>query len=138
MPFLQGSQRLLFFQFGLILLLNLKRTGQRGVFRLMLLTFGAAIVMRKGAAAAVLWQWNPTKPDATAFVLYLQRIIDPIADVLQMVAFGLSFAAATTLIKQLRREPWKVPIWESLDRLKRPTLFALFSLIAAFGVVWTR
>ncbi len=108
------------------------------MFRLILLLLAAGIVLRKGAAAAVLWKWSPDDPVGTSFALTLQRFIDPAADALQFAALALAIVSARSLIAQLRRAGWAVPIWQSLPMLKRPAILSAMSMIAAVGVVLTR
>lgn len=108
------------------------------IFRLIMLLVGAGIFIRKGAAAAVLWKWNPADPSGTQAFLTAQRMIDPLADILHLSALALAIVTAATLIDQLRKFPWRIPIRHSLSELARPLLFASLSFMAAFGVVLTR
>jgi len=107
-------------------------------FRVILLLLTSGIVMRKGAAAAVLWKWSPDDPVGTNVALVLQRFVDPIADTVQFLALALAIMSARTLVNQLRRTPWHIPIWQSLPLLSRPAILAVMSFVAAAGVVLTR
>lgn len=107
-------------------------------FRLVLLLIASGIVLRKGAAAGVLWKWSPDDPVGTSMALVLQRFIDPAADALQFMALALAIVSARSLIDQLRRVPWQVPIWQALPMLRRPAILTVMSFAAAAGVVFTR
>ncbi|WP_374406527.1 hypothetical protein [Pelagerythrobacter sp.] len=108
------------------------------VFRVVLLLLSAGIVLRNAARAAVLWKWDPSDPFGTSFTLTVQRFVDPVADLLQLSAIALAIVTAPTLINQLRKVPWLVPIRQSLPELMRPATLAAMSFVAAFGVVVTR
>lgn len=107
-------------------------------FRFVLLLLAVGIMLRKGAAAAVLWKWSPGDPIGTSVALTLQRFVDPVADGVQFIALALAIISARTLIDQLRRTPWSVPIWQALPLLKRPAILTVMSFAAATGVVLTR
>lgn len=108
------------------------------VFRVVMLLVGGGIFIRKGVAAAVLWKWNPADPAGTHAFLTVQRFLDPVADVLHLLAIGLAIATARTMIDQLRKVPWLLPIRQSFAELRIPATLAALSFIAAYGVVLTR
>lgn len=108
------------------------------IFRVILLMFTTGIVLRKGAAAAVLWKWNPADPVGTSIALTAQRFVDPIADVIQALALFLIIVTIRSLVEQLRRSGWRVPIWQALPLLSRHAIVAVMSFVAAAGVVLTR
>ena len=108
------------------------------LFRAVLLLFSLGIFFRKGVAAAVLWLWNPVQPSGTATWLYLQRLIDPLADILQLVAMSLSVVAVSAMVEQLRKRPWRIPIWEEAAQLKGYATVALLAFVVAFFVVKLR
>ncbi len=108
------------------------------MFPLILPLLAAGIMLRKRAAAAVLWKWSADDPVGTSFALTLQRFIDPAADALQFAALALAILSARSLIAQLRRAGWAVPIWPSLPMLKRPAILFAMSMIATVGLVMMR
>ena len=108
------------------------------IFRGFCLLIAVALILRKITAAYVLWKWNPGDPVGTNAAMILQRWIDPISDLLYLAAIALIILSARTLVDQLRKHPWKVPIVEYLPLLRRPLILSVISLIAAYGVVVTR
>lgn len=99
---------------------------------------GFAGTFRFGAEALVLWGWNPMAPDATAFYTTLKRFLDPVA-ALAVVAFMALFKLSERgMVAQLRRRPLPIDMWASLPMLRRPTIIAALSLVAAVGVVTLR
>lgn len=107
-------------------------------FRGMMLAFILGGVLRSTGRAAVLWKWNPADPVGTSAMLTAQRFLDPVADGFIYFGFFLAAIATPTLIAQLRRSGWEVPIWQSLPMLRRPAILTALSFMAAAGVVWTR
>lgn len=97
-----------------------------------------AMAVRFGPAAMVLWGWDPEQAASTAWLLTLQRLTDPVAFTLGLLALGLFEISGKGMAQHLRREPLPLRIWASRDQLRRPTCIAILSLIAAIGVVSTR
>lgn len=108
------------------------------IWRAIGMLFGIAGFFRFGLGAAVLWGWNPDTPRDTALLLTLQRVFDPLAALLCVVAIGLFKVSERGMVEQLRRRPFPLDMWASLPMLKGPAMIALLSLIAAIGVVSTR
>ncbi|KQN92223.1 hypothetical protein ASE90_01685 [Sphingomonas sp. Leaf67] len=108
------------------------------VWRGMVLCFATGIALRSGAAALVLWGWNPLRPADTGALLMLQRLIDPVAVTFGLSGLALAYMAAPGMVMQLRRRPHPVDFWTALPLLKRPAWIVLLSLLAALGVVATR
>lgn len=108
------------------------------IWRLMGLLLFTAAALRCGAAAAMLWKWNPQDPGGTGWVLTMQRFVDPIALTFGVAAMAIFVLSARGVVDQLRREPPAKAMWLSVPQLRRPAYIALLSLIAAIGVVSTR
>jgi hypothetical protein len=108
------------------------------IWRLIGMLYGIAGFFRFGLNAALLWGWNPDYPRDTALLLTLQRVFDPIAALLCVVAIGMFKVSERGMVDQLRRRPFPLDMWASLPMLKGPAMIGLLSLIAAVGVVSTR
>ncbi len=108
------------------------------ILRLTVLAFSCAGVLRFGGEAAVLWGWNPADPSATAAATLAKRLIDPFAAGLAWIGFGLFVLAERGIVDQLRKQPFPINMWASLEQLKRPAIVVLICFVAAIGVVSTR
>jgi hypothetical protein len=108
------------------------------IWRVIGLLVFAAMALRCGAAAAVLWKWNAADPAGTGWVLTMQRFVDPVALSMGITAVLLFTLSSPGMIEQLRREPLPVRMWVSLPMLRRPLLILILSAAAAIGVVATR
>lgn len=109
------------------------------IWRMIGFLLGLAGFIRFGFGAAVLWGWNPDTPSATALLLTLQRVFDPIAALCGVAAIETFKVSERGMVERLRRRPFPIDMWASLPMLKRPAAIALLlSLIAAIGVVSTR
>lgn len=102
----------------------------------LLMTLG--LTMRTGAGALVLWGWDTADPNRTGALLFIQRIVDPIA-----LAFGISGLMLFVLslpgvFRQLRREPVPLDIWQAWPVVRRMIAVGVLWGIAAVGVVVTR
>ena len=102
------------------------------------LLVASAGVIRFGFAAATLWGWNPLNPAYTGWLLTLQRVFDPIAAVLGLIAISMFVLSERGMVEQLRKEPFPLNMWASLPMLKRPAIIVLLSFACAIGVVSTR
>jgi hypothetical protein len=96
------------------------------------------MAIRFGPAAMVIWGWDPEQAAWTARLLTLQRMTDPVAFTLGLLALGLFEVSGKGMAAHLKRQPLPLRIWASRDQLKRPACITLLSLIAAIGVVSTR
>lgn len=101
-------------------------------------TVSLAMAVRFGPAAMVLWGWDPEHAASTAWLLTLQRLTDPIAFTLGLLALAGFEISGKGMAAHLKREPLPLRIWASREQLKRPACITLLSLIAAIGVVSTR
>ena len=108
------------------------------ILRLSMLAFATAGVLRFGGEAAVLWGWDPTNPAATSAATLAKRLIDPIAAPLGWCGFALFVLAERGMIDQLRKQPFPINMWASLEQLKRPAIVVAICFFAAIGVVSTR
>jgi hypothetical protein len=108
------------------------------ILRMAFLAFSCAGALRFGGEAAVLWGWNPSDPTATAAATLAKRLIDPIAAPLGWCGFALFVLAERGIIDQLRKQPFPINMWASLEQLKRPAIVVLLCFVAAIGVVSTR
>lgn len=108
------------------------------ILRLAMLAFSCAGVLRFGGEAAVLWGWDPTDPTATAAATLAKRLIDPIAAPLGWCGFALFVLAERGIVDQLRKQPFPINMWASLEQLKRPAIVVALCFVAAIGVVSTR
>ena len=97
-----------------------------------------AMAVRFGPAAMVLWGWDPEKAASTAWLLTLQRMTDPIAFTIGLLALALFEVSGGGMAEHLKRKPLPMRLWARRDQLKRPICITLLSLIAAIGVVSTR
>jgi hypothetical protein len=101
-------------------------------------TVSLAMSVRFGPAAMVLWGWDPTRPSSTAWLLTLQRLTDPVAFTLGLLALAMFEISGKGMANHLKRRPLPMRLWASREQLKRPACIVLLSLIAAIGVVSTR
>lgn len=108
------------------------------IIRLVVLAFSVAGVLRFGGEAAVLWGWNPADPTSTAAATLAKRLLDPFAAALAWIGFGGFVLAERGIIDQLRKQPFPINMWASLEQLKRPAIVVLLCFVAAIGVVSTR
>lgn len=110
------------------------------IWRLILLGLFAAMTLRCGAAAAVLWRWSPADPVGSGWVLTMQRFLDPVALAIGLASLAAAVLASPGIVTQLRRTPPpdRREMWLAVPQLKRPAMVAAMSLIAAIGVVSTR
>lgn len=108
------------------------------VMRLSILCFSVAGVLRFGGESLVLWGWNPLDPGATATAALAKRLLDPVGAVFGWAGFGVWVLAERGLIDQLRKQPFPINMWASLEQLKRPALVVALCFVAAIGVVSTR
>lgn len=98
----------------------------------------AAMAIRFGPAAMVLWGWDPQHAASTAWLLTLQRMTDPIAFTLGLLALAMFEVSGKGMAEHLKRQPLPLRIWAKREQLRRPACITLLSLIAAIGVVSTR
>ncbi len=108
------------------------------ILRLSVLAFAFAGVLRFGGEAAVLWGWDPANAQATAAAALAKRLLDPVSAALAWTGFGLFVLAERGTVDQLRKQPFPINMWASLEQLKRPAIVVLLCFVAAIGVVSTR
>ncbi len=108
------------------------------VWRVMVLCFSVGICLRSGAAAMVLWGWDPVRPGATGALLLMQRMIDPVAVAFGLTGLAIAYLSSPGVVHQLRRRPLPFDLWKTLPMLWRPAAIVALSLVAAVGVVATR
>jgi hypothetical protein len=108
------------------------------VWRRIGLLYAMGVAIRSGAAAWVLWRWDPLDPGGTATALLLQRILDPLALACAVLGLGLFVVSLPGMLEKLRREPPPLKMWQENRVLWRIAGCATLSFIAAIGVVSTR
>ncbi|MGN5374577.1 hypothetical protein [Sphingomonas hankookensis] len=108
------------------------------VWRGMVLCFSIGICLRSGAAAVVLWGWNPLRPADTGALLWLQRMIDPVAVAFGLTGLAIAYLSSPGVVYQLRRRPFPFDLWTKLPMLWRPAAIVALAFAAALGVVTTR
>lgn len=108
------------------------------VWRRIGLFYAGGVAIRSGAAAAVLWKWDPRDPAGTGWVLLIQRVLDPAALTCAVIGLGLFVISLPGMLEKLRREPPPVKMWQPRPMMWRIAGCATLSLTAAIGVVSTR
>jgi len=108
------------------------------IYRMILLLAASGITIRCGAAAMVLWGWNPSDPVMTARVVMAQRWLDPIAVACGMIWMALAILGEPGIEHQLRKAPLPVDMWSRWPELVRAGAVVVLSFTAALAAVCLR
>jgi hypothetical protein len=108
------------------------------LWRLIGILFATGITLRCGGEGLVLWGWNPRAPEETSVMLLAKRLVDPVAVTCGLSGLFLFILSLPGVMRQLRREPFPIRIWQTWPVLRRMGWLALSSLAAAAAVVSLR
>ncbi|WP_298809021.1 hypothetical protein [uncultured Sphingomonas sp.] len=102
------------------------------------LLFATGIALRSGAEALTLWGWDTTQPARTGTLLFIKRLVDPVAIACGVSGMALLIMSLPGMLSQLRREPLPIDIWQSWPIIRRMLGVAAVFFVAAVGVTVTR
>ena len=120
---------------------NRGRDGPRDpvtIWRITGLLLATGFCLRCGGEAFNLWSSVGRVPAEMARALTFKRFVDPLAWSLGMAGLTLFSLSAGSMVHQLRKRPFEVPLWASLPMLRRPAAVVALTLIASIGVVTFR
>lgn len=109
-----------------------------GIYLRLGILFSVGMTLRTGAAAANLWGWNPDTPLTTGMVLFITRLIDPVAATAGMAGLVIHSLAKPGMNEQLRREPVVVSLWQPREMIRRMISLGIMSMALAILVVTFR
>jgi len=108
------------------------------IWRVIGLMFATGITLRCGAGALVLWGWNIDDPGRTGALLFIQRVVDPVAIAMGVTGMTLFVLTLPGMLHQLRRDPLPLNLWQAWPVVRRMLAVGVICFVAAVGVTVTR